>query len=66
MPRTKVRPMTEDEWRELPVTLDRFTVARLMDCTPRYVCDHAEEFGGRKIAGRWLFSKARIAKMLGM
>lgn len=58
--------MTGDEWRELPVTFGINDMARLARCNWRYASDHAAELGGRKIAGRWLFSKSEAAALLGI
>lgn len=58
--------LTEEEWRDLPITVDRFDMARALVCSPRWVADHAEELGGRKICGRWVFSKRELAKILGI
>ena len=58
--------MSEDEWHALPVTFGITAMARLTRTNLRYASDHAADFGGRKIAGRWLFSKTEAAKMLGI
>lgn len=54
------------EWEALPVTLDAPTVARAIRSNTRFIQNHAEELGGIKLAGRWIFSKARIAELLGL
>lgn len=58
--------MTSDEWRELPVTFGINDMTRLTRSNWRWTSDHAAELGGRKIAGRWLFSKSEVAKLLGI
>ena len=58
--------ITEAEWEALPVTFGVTTMARLMRCNVRYVQDHAAELGGRKVVGRWLFSKTNVADLLGI
>lgn len=58
--------VTEDEWRDLPVTFGVTVMARLTRTNTRYLQDHAAEFGGRKVAHRWLFSKASAAELLGL
>ena len=58
--------VTEDEWRALPVTFGVTVMARLARTNTRYLQDHAPDFGGRKVAGRWLFSKAGAAELLGL
>lgn len=58
--------MSEDEWRALPVTFGITAMARLTRTNWRYASDHAAELGGRKVAGRWLFSKSEAAKLLGI
>lgn len=62
----RTKGLTNDEWRELPVTFGITEMARLVRCNWRYMSDHAAEFGGRKVAGRWLFSKSEAAKLLGL
>ena len=64
--RIKSTGLTDAEWEALPVTFDAPTMARLIRCNTRYVQNHAEELGGRKIADRWIFSKTRAAELLGM
>lgn len=58
--------LTDEEWRALPVTFGATHMARLARTDERYMQTHAAEFGGRKIAGRWLFSKSEAAKLLGI
>lgn len=58
--------ITDEEWQALPVTFGVTEMARLARTNWRYVSDHANEFGGRKIANRWLFSKSGAAKLLGI
>ena len=59
-------PMSADEWSALPVTFDAAIMSRVCGCCLRYVQDHATELGGRKVAGRWLFSKPVVAELLGL
>ena len=58
--------MSEAEWQALPVTFEVAPMARLARTSIRHMQDHAAEYGGRKIAGRWLFSKSETAKLLGI
>jgi len=58
--------MSEAEWQALPVTFGVPDMARLTRTNLRYMSDHAERYGGVKIAGRWLFSKSKAAKLLGI
>lgn len=58
--------LTEAEWEALPVTFDAPTMARVILSNLRYVQNHAKELGGRKVAGRWVFTKTRTAELLGM
>ncbi len=58
--------MTESEWSEVPVTFGTSTAAKVFGCTLRYVQFHAEELGGVKVAGHWVFSKPKTAAMLGI
>lgn len=58
--------ISDAEWEALPVTFGAVTMARLLRSNPRYVQDHAHELGGRKLGGRWLFSKPRAAELLGL
>ena len=62
----KTDGISEKEWEEWPVILFVPDVARLFDSTPRYVNDHAQELGGVKRAGKWVFAKRRIAEQLGI
>lgn len=62
----KTEGMTEEEWRALPVTFGADPMSRLARTNWRWTVDHAAELGGRKIAGRWLFSKSEVAKLLGI
>ena len=61
-----IKPMSASEWNSLPVTFGCDVAARLYLASPRYVSDHAEEFGGRMIAGKWHFTKSRVAEILGL
>ena len=63
---TVINPMSADEWSTLPVTFNASVMSRVCGCCLRYVQDHAEELGGRKVAGRWLFSKPLVADILGL
>lgn len=56
--------ITEAEWEALPVTFGASTMARILHTNVRWVQNHPEKLGGRKVAGRWLFSKARVAEFL--
>lgn len=58
--------VSDSEWKSIPVTFGVQIMARLIHSNKRYVQNHAEELGGRKIGGRWLFSKIRTAELLGM
>ena len=58
--------VSQEEWQALPVTFGATTMARLARTDDRYMQKHAEAFGGRKVAGRWLFSKSEAAKLLGI
>lgn len=62
----KTDGLSAAEWEALPVTFDARTVARVLLSNVRYVQNHAAEFGGCKVGGRWVFSKARISELLGL
>lgn len=59
-------PLSEHEWSCLPVTFGVEDMARACCASKRWVNDHAAELGGRKLAGRWHFSKSETAKLLGI
>lgn len=65
MKRTK-HVMTAEEWDSLPITFGTEEAARAFSCTVRYAQAHAEELGGKRIAGRWVFAKPNVAVMLGL
>ena len=56
--------ITQEEWDDLPITFGCSTVAHIVGSNVRYVQNHPDEFGGVKVAGRWVFSKSKIASML--
>lgn len=58
--------LTEAEWEALPVTFGASTMARIIRTNVRWVQNHPEKLGGRKIASRWIFSKTRVAELLGL
>ena len=58
--------MTEQEWKSLPVTFGTEQSARLFGLSLNYVQHHAQELGGVKVAGHWVFSKPKAAAMLGL
>lgn len=63
---TTTNPMSADEWAATPITFDAVVMSRVCGCCLRYVQDHAKELGGRKVGGRWLFSKPLVAELLGL
>lgn len=58
--------MTENEWASIPVTFGTEQAARVFGCTLRYTQSHAKDLGGVKVAGHWVFSKPKVAAMLGI
>lgn len=60
---TNMVPMTEEELQNLPVTIGVREVARLSLCSVRYIQDHYKEFGGRKFAGKILFSTKQVREL---
>ena len=64
--RKQEQPYSPEEWAQLPVTLDCIQVARALGCCARWVSDHGAEIGGRKVAGRWVFGKGKIAALVGI
>lgn len=58
--------MTEQEWRDLPMTFGTEQAARAFGCTKRYAQMHAKDLGGVKVCGHWVFSKPNVAAMLGI
>lgn len=66
MQRKHREPLTQREWDRLPISLDVEDMAKACCASKRWVSDHAIELGGRKLAGRWYFSKSETAKLLGI
>lgn len=64
--RTIHKHLTIEEWRRLPITLDVHDAALAYACSDRWASDHAEELGGHKFCGRWVFPKAKVAEILGI
>lgn len=58
--------MTEEEWSRVPVMFGTDVMTRVVGTNRRYVIDNAPSLGGVKIGGKWLFSKAKVAEMLGI
>lgn len=58
--------MTDAEWRDVPVTFGSDVAARLFCTTPRNCTIHGEELGGTLVCGRWVFSKQKVAEILGL
>lgn len=58
--------MSTDEFVRLPVTFGAKTYADIYGCNPRFATDHAVELGAMRHAGRWVWSKARVAADLGI
>ena len=58
--------MTVEEWNELPVTFGTEAAAKVFGCTLRHAQKHAEDLGGVKVAGHWVFSKPKTAALLGI
>lgn len=64
--RGKNQNVTETEWQSMPITFGTSVLARLLGSDARYVSNHAEELGGRKLAGKWVFSKTKTAELIGL
>lgn len=62
----RVQPMSIEEWESLPLTFGCDVVSRASGLCTRYVQNHPQEFGGRKLGGKWVFSKPQVAKALGI
>lgn len=58
--------LSVEEWERLPLTFGVHEMARIIGCGTRYANDHAEELGGRKVGGKWLFTKKGAAGLLGL
>ena len=63
---TTTNPMSADEWAAVPVVFDAAVMSRVCGYCLRFVQNHAEELGGRKVGGRWLFSKPVVAQLFGL
>lgn len=57
---------TESEFRALPIVLNAREAAQSLGVNDRYLMRHPDEFGGKKIAGKWAFPKRTIAAILGI
>lgn len=60
------RSISIEEFVRLPVVFGTEDYARVYGCNSRYASDHAEELGATRHAGRWVWSKARVAADLGI
>jgi len=58
--------LTREEWDDFPIAFDVNDAARAYAASVRWVNDHAPELGAKKIAGRWVFSKSKVAAILGI
>ena len=58
--------MTRQEWDSLPMTIGGKQVARVLCSNERYINRHYTDFGGKRIAGKYLYSKQYIADILGI
>ena len=65
MPKTK-GSFTQEQWDAVPMLFGSKVMAEIVDCGMQYVQRHGDELGGQKVAGKWLFTKAATAKMLGI
>ena len=58
--------MSESEFHTLPIVLNAREAAQSLGVNDRYLMRHPDEFGGKKIAGKWAFPKRKIAEILGI
>ena len=65
MPKTK-HASTQDEWDAIPLLFGSKVMSEIIDCGMQYVQRHGDELGGRKVAGKWLFTKPATAELLGI
>lgn len=66
MAKTVSNRLSMEEWAQLPITFGGDAVAKVLGVNLRYVQNHAEELGGVKLGGKWLFSKPRVAALVGI
>ena len=62
----KQEVMSLAEWQALPIGITADEVARAGRMSLRHVQRIAPELGGTLVAGRWLFSKSKIAELFGL
>lgn len=62
----KTNQMSAEEWLDTPVIFGVDVMSHVCGYGLRFVQNHAEELGGRKVGGRWLFSKPVVAQLLGL
>lgn len=65
MPKGKCS-MSVDEFACLPIVFGADDYSRVYGCNARYATDHAEKLGATRHAGRWVWSKAKVARDLGL
>ena len=66
MPKFSGEVMSAEEFSTLPCLFGVPTLMRIVGASRRYVTKNAEKFGGQKVAGRWTFSKAQVARRYGI
>ena len=61
---TDVRRLPDLELSEPDKDLTASEVAEMMQCTARHVRRCAETLGGRRVGGRWVFTRAEVVAYL--
>lgn len=66
MPKKSNKAFTSEEWEQLPFTFGVPEMAHILGAGQRYVSNHACELGAVKLGGKWLFSKPKVAGLIGL
>ena len=61
-----ITPMTVSEIANLPAMLHTDELSRLTRTTQKDLRNHAEEYGGRLVGGKWLFPTRKVLAQLGI
>ena len=66
MPKRKTISVTFADVANMPISRDAVEAAEMMGTTAKYMRTHAEEYGGKLIAGQWRFPTKRLLAELGL
>lgn len=56
--------LTVLDWVSMPYVFGTKDMARLIGAGRSWTKAHASELGGRKLKGRWVFTKANVARAM--